>query len=307
MRAKTILTALFLISLVVATWVILQALPQKGDAVAERLPQVEVLVATVPLAAGTLLRAQDVTWQPVARAVEPGEIVRPSEAARAAKPELDEEARAEVYGAALRGAVVPGDPIRRGPLAAGDPIRRGGVARPGDRDFLQIVLSPGARAIAIPVTTGGASTGILYPGDRVDIVLTQKFGDTGAPLTRRSVSETVVENLRVLAINVPDAKAAGGNAFGQTVTLEVTPEQAEKMNVAAELGKLSLTLRSITGKDGIVAASTAGPGKPTGVRPTWAGDVSPALGGAMPDKVLTAQRPPVEIIRGKGVETRKTE
>ena len=243
----------------------------------------------------------------VSIAVEPGEIVRPSEAARAAKPELDEEARAEVYGAALRGAVVPGDPIRRGPLAAGDPIRRGGVARPGDRDFLQIVLSPGARAIAIPVTTGGASTGILYPGDRVDIVLTQKFGDTGAPLTRRSVSETVVENLRVLAINVPDAKAAGGNAFGQTVTLEVTPEQAEKMNVAAELGKLSLTLRSITTAEGVLATSTAGPGKATGVRPTWAGDVSPALGGAMPDKVLTAQRPPVEIIRGKGVETRKTE
>ncbi len=306
MRAKTILTALFLISLVVATWVVLQALPQKGDASAERLPTVEVLVATVPLSAGTLLRAQDVTWQPVARALEPGEIVRPSEAARATKPELDEEARAEVYGAALRGAVVPGDPIRRGPLAAGDPIRRGGVARPGDRDFLQIVLSPGARAIAIPVTTGGASTGLLYPGDRVDIVLTQKFGDTGAPLTRRSVSETVVENLRVLAINVPDAKTAGGS-FGHTVTLEVTPEQAEKMNVAAELGKLSLTLRSITTLEGVVTTSTAGPGKATGVRPTWAGDVSPALGGAMPDKVLTVQRPPVDIIRGKGVETRKTE
>jgi len=305
MRAKTILTALFLISLVVATWVVLQALP-KGDASAERLPQVEVLVATVPLSAGTLLRAQDVTWQPVARALEPGEIVRPSEAARATKPELDEEARAEVYGAALRGAVVPGDPIRRGPLAAGEPIRRGGVARPGDRDFLQIVLSPGARAIAIPVATGGASTGILYPGDRVDIVLTQKFGDTGAPLTRRSVSETVVENLRVLAINVPDAKTAGGS-FGHTVTLEVTPEQAEKMNVAAELGKLSLTLRSITTLEGVVTTSTAGPGKATGVRPTWAGDVSPALGGAMPDKVLTVQRPPVDIIRGKGVETRKTE
>ena len=305
MRAKTILTALFLISLVVATWVVLQALP-KGDASAERLPQVEILVATVPLSAGTLLRAQDVTWQPVARALEPGEIVRPSEAARATKPELDEEARAEVYGAALRGAVVPGDPIRRGPLAAGDPIRRGGVARPGDRDFLQIVLSPGARAIAIPVITGGASSGLLYPGDRVDIVLTQKFGDTGAPLTRRSVSETVVENLRVLAINVPDAKTAGGS-FGHTVTLEVTPEQAEKMNVATELGKLWLTLRSVTTAEGVLATSTAGPGKATGVRPTWAGDVSPALGGAMPDKVLTVQRPPVDIIRGKGVETRKTE
>ena len=306
-RAKTILTALFMISLAVAAWVVLQALPQKGDASADALPQIEILVATVPLSAGTLLRAQDVTWQPIARATQPGEIVRPAAAARDAKPGLDEEARAEIYGAALRGAVVPGDPIRRGPLAAGDPIRRGGVVKPGDRDFLQVVLSPGARAIAIPVATGGASTGILYPGDRVDIVLTQKFGESGAPLTRRSVSETVVENLRVLAINVPDAKAAGGNAFGTTVTLEVTPEQAEKMNVAAELGKLSLTLRSITTAEGGVTTSTAGPGKATGVKPTWAGDVSPALGGAMPDKVLTAQRPPVEIIRGKGVETRKTE
>src|SRR6266404_7274317 len=294
MRAKTILTALFLISLVVATWVVLQALP-KGDASAERLPQVEVLVATVPLSAGTLLRAQDVTWQPVARTPEPGEIVRPSEAARAAKPELDEEARAEVYGAALRGAVVPGDPIRRGPLAAGEPIRRGGVARPGDRDFLQIVLSPGARAIAIPVATGGASTGILYPGDRVDIILTQTFKND-PPLARRSVGETVVENLRVLAIDSPDSKPSGpGNSFGRTVTLEVTPEQAETINVATELGKLSLTLRSITTTDAVATASTAPLVKGRGIKPIWAEDVSPALGDAMPpDKVVAISQPPVE-------------
>jgi pilus assembly protein CpaB len=124
-----------------------------------------------------------VTWQAIARDAEPGEIVRPSAAARAAKPEVDEEARAEVFGAALRGVVVPGDPIRRA-----------GIVKPGDRYFLQVVLSPGARTISIPVATGGASTGLLYPGDRVDVVLTQKFTDSGAPLTRRSVSETVVEN-----------------------------------------------------------------------------------------------------------------
>src|SRR6266404_4948972 len=295
MRAKTILTALFLISLVVATWVVLQALPQKGDASAERLPQVEILVATVPLSAGTLLRAQDVTWQPVARAPEPGEIVRPSEAARSAKPELDEDARAEVYGAALRGAVVPGDPIRRGPLAAGDPIRRGGVVRPGDRDFLQIVLSPGARAIAIPVAMGGATTGILYPGDRADVILTPTFKNDPPP-TRRSVGETVVENLRVLAIDSLDAKPSGpGNSFGRTVTLEVTPEQAETINVATELGKLSLTLRSITTTDAVATASTAPLVKGRGIKPIWAEDVSPALGDAMPpDKVVAISQPPVE-------------
>jgi pilus assembly protein CpaB len=295
MRAKTILTVLFLISLGVAAVVLLRALPQ-SDAALEAGGD-EILVTTGPLAAGTLLRVHDVAWQPIAGTPEKGAMVRPSAAAREARPEVDEEARTVVYGAALRG-----------PIAVGEPIRRKAIVNPGDRDFLQVVLSPGARAIAIPVSTGGASTGLLYPGDRVDVILTQRFNDT-AKLTRRSVSETVVENLRVLVIDALDAKMAAGNTFGRTVTLEVMPDQAEKISVAAELGKLSLTLRSVNGTDGIAAASTTGPGKATGIKPTWAGDVSPALGGAMPpERVLTAERPPVDIIRGsRGAESIKTE
>src|SRR5208282_2067031 len=285
----------FLISLVVAATVLLRALPQLVAAAPGPLAPDEILVATMPLAAGTLLRAHDVTWQTIARPPERGEIVRPSAAVREAKPEADEEARAEVYGAALRRAVSPGDPIRRG-----------AVVKPGDRDFLQVVLSPGARAIAIPVATGGASTGFLFPGDRVDVILTQKFTDAKAPLTRRSVSETVVENLRVLVIDAVDAKMATGNTFGRTVTLEVTPDQAEKINVATELGKLSLTLRSVSGADGVAAAAAPGPGKATGIKPTWAGDVSPALGDAMPERVIPAERPSVEVIRGnRGAESVK--
>jgi pilus assembly protein CpaB len=295
MRAKTILTVLFLISLAVAVIVILRAMPTQGDANAN-IPKEEILVATVPLTAGTLLRAQDVTWQVVARPVEPGEIVRPSDAARQTKPEIDEETRAVIYGAAMRPAH---------DTAAGEPIRRGSIVRPGDRDFLQVVLTPGARAIAIPVATGGASTGLLFPGDRVDVILTQNFKGEGASITRRSVSETVVENLRVLAIDALDVK--GGGNFGRTVTIEVTPEQAEKINVATELGKLSLTLRSVSGPDGLPATSTAGPGKGTGVKPTWAGDVSPALGGAMPEKAIVVQQPPVEVVRGAKREAVKTE
>ena len=293
MRAKTILTVLFLISLAVAVIVILRAMPGQVDA-NTNTPKEEILVATVPLAAGTLLRAQDVSWQGVARPVEPGEIIRPSEAARQIKPELDEGTRAEVYGAAVR-------PARD--IAAGEPIRRGNIVKPGDRDFLQVVLTPGARAIAIPVATGGASTGLLFPGDRVDVILTQNFKGESAVITRRSVSETVVENLRVLAIDTPDAKAPPGS-FGRTVTLEVTPRQAEKINVATELGKLSLTLRSVVGPDGALAA---GPGPSTGVKPTWAGDVSPALGGAMPEKTITVQQPPVEVVRGSKREAVKAE
>ena len=296
MRAKTILAVLFLISLAVAAVVILRAIPSQVDANVNA-PKEAILVATVPLAAGTLLRAQDVRWQSVTRPVESGEILRPSEAARQIKPELDEGTRAEVYGAAVR-------PARN--IAAGESIRRGNIVKPGERDFLQVVLTPGARAIAIPVATGGASTGLLFPGDRVDVILTQNFKGESTVITRRSVSETVVENLRVLAIDTPDAKAPSGS-FGRTVTLEVTPQQAEKINVATELGKLSLTLRSVVGADGVLAASTAGPGPSTGVKPTWAGDVSPALGGAMPEKTITVQQPPVEVVRGSKREAVKAE
>jgi pilus assembly protein CpaB len=149
------------------------------------------------------------------------------------------------------------------------------------------------------VTTSGASTGLVYPGDRVDVILTQAFKND-PPLTRRSVSETIVENLRVLAIDAPDTKPSGtGNSFGRTVTLEVTPEQAERINVATELGKLSLTLRNISGGELSIAGLPQDPAKPPGIRPIWAGDVSPALGDAMAaNKSAGPERPVVEVIHG---------
>jgi len=268
MPAKTILTVLFLTSLGVAVIVFLRALPQPVNA--DIVPaKDEILVATATLPPGTLLRARDVVWRPTAGKPEPGQILRPLGGANNANAELDQQTRGDVYGAALRVGVT-----------AGDPIRRGTIVKPGDRDFLEVVLSPGARAIAIPVATGGASTGLLYPGDRVDVILTQTFKND-PPLVRRSVSETVVESLRVLAVDTPDPKSPGANnGFGRTVTLETTPEQVEKINVATELGKLSLALRSLYVASGAAWAATSAFPRTAGVKPTWAGDVSPALGDA---------------------------
>lgn len=304
MRGKTVLILLFFVSVVVAAIAFVQTMP-KGTATA---PKEQILVTTMPLPAGTLLRAQDVTWQGVSE-TESGETVRPSAAALEAKPGLDDETQASVYGAVLRNA-----------LAAGEPIRRGSYVKPGERDFLQVVLSPGARAIAIPLSTGGASTGLLQPGDRVDVILTQNFKNDSAqdlkntPLTRRSVGETIVENLRVLAIDAPDTKPNGGVAvnpangnFGRTVTLEVTPDQVEQINVAAELGKLSVALRSVTSPQigSPTLASTApfdNTDKVEHVKPKWAGDVSPALYGAALEKPVALTPPTIQVFHGAGKE-----
>jgi pilus assembly protein CpaB len=307
MRAKTLLTVLFFISLALGAIAFMQVMSQKGAATE---PKEQILAASVGLPAGTLLRAQDVAWLPV-KDTEMDQIVRPTTAQVDANPNAVEETMAGVYGAVLRH-----------PLAAGEPIRKGAFVKPGDRDFLQVVLSPGERAIAIPVSTGGASTGLLQPGDRVDVVLTQNFKNDTAqdlkntPLTRRSVSETVVENLRVLAIDAPDTKPTGtvaanpanGN-FGRTVTLEVTPDQVEQINVAAELGKLSVALRSVTGPSTGSTLAAASPIDPVEhIKPKWAGDVSPALYAAPQEKPVALTPPPVQVFHGTvRSETVKTE
>jgi pilus assembly protein CpaB len=293
MRAKTLLTILFIVSVIVAGIALVQTMAQKSAATT---PKEQILAATMPLPVGTLLRAQDVTWQPVSE-TESDQIVRPNASALSEKPDAVEETMATVYGAVLRH-----------PLNAGAPIRRGDIVKPGDRDFLQIVLTPGSRAIAIPVATSGASTGLLTPGDRVDVILTQNFKNDGStdlkntPLTRRSVSETVVQNLRVLAIDAPDPKQMNANPangnFGRTVTLEVTADQAELIQVSAELGKLSLTLRSVAGPGTSEATRVAAVTEPDHVKPKWAGDASPALTGAMVEKPVAVTPLPVQVLHG---------
>src|ERR1700757_2700171 len=213
MPAKTILTILFVISLGVVVLLGLRALPQRSGT--DTGPASEILIAAKGMPHGTFLRAEDVSWQPLVGVAKPDQLVHWASTASSSNVEREQQMRAEVYGAALRTSV-----------EAGEPISRSAIVKPEDRDFLQVVLLPAARAIAIPVATGGASTGLLSPGDRVDVILTQNFKNDSAgdlrntPVTRRSVSETVVDNLRVLAIDAPDPKAtanpANGN-FGRTV------------------------------------------------------------------------------------------
>src|SRR3954467_6776779 len=133
-------------------------------------------------------------------------------------------------------------------IAAGQPVTRGSLVGPQDRGFLAAALGPGMRAITVPVNASTGVAGFVFPGDHVDMVLTQQVegGGDGPSL---KVSETIVRNLRVLATDqrITD-KDKDGKIEVKTfanVTLEVTPKIAEKIAVAQSLGTLSLSLRSI--------------------------------------------------------------
>lgn len=206
------------------------AAPQAGAAaVAPTGPK--VLVAQRALPVGTIITADSVSYQDW-----PKELV---------KDAYYIEGEADMQK--LLGTVV------RYPITAGQPITQGGLVAPGDRGFLAAALAPGMRAVTIPVSAKTGVGGFVFPGDRVDLVLTQQVTGTdgGQPLR---ASETILRNMRVLATDqATDNEVVDGktvvHAFS-TVTLEVTPRIAEKVAVAQELGTISLSLRSISDNQG---------------------------------------------------------
>jgi pilus assembly protein CpaB len=188
----------------------------------------KVLVAKKALPVGTIVDADSFTFQPW-----PKELMQ-SVYYVEGQPDGDPKK--------LLGTVV------RYPITAGQPATRGSLVGPQDRGFLAAALGPGMRAITVPVNVTSGVAGFVFPGDHVDMVLTQSVdgGGSGPPL---KVSETIIRNLRVLAT---DQRITDKDDDGKTlvrvfanVTFEVTPRIAEKVAVAQSLGSLSLTLRSI--------------------------------------------------------------
>jgi pilus assembly protein CpaB len=188
----------------------------------------KVLVARKALPVGTIIDAESLAFQ-----AWPKELVQNAYYTEGA-PDADMTK--------LLGTVV------RNPVTAGQPLTRGALVGPNDRGFLAAALGPGMRAITVPVSNTSGVAGFIFPGDRVDMVLTQNVagGGDGPPL---KVSETIIRNLRVLATDQRiDSKDEEGKTVVKTfstVTLEVTPRIAEKITVAQSVGSLSLALRSI--------------------------------------------------------------
>src|SRR3712207_3367506 len=235
--------------------------------------KVAMLVAARPLSAGTLVKDEDF----VVREVLPGTVPEGAQL-------QSEEARTELRGALLRRY-----------LDAGATIVSGDVLRPRDRGFLAAVLRPGHRAIAVGVNAIIGAAGLIWPGDQVDLILTQEMVAASAPASRRVVGETVLNNVRVIAVDQHFTQGAsaglmstGGNNqrdVARTVTLEVQPDQAERVAVAERLGQLSLTVRSMEQSEDQAPSDAA----PTSI---FGADVSPALsrsGSALGSRIRVIQ------------------
>ncbi|MBJ7222678.1 MULTISPECIES: Flp pilus assembly protein CpaB [unclassified Brenneria] len=234
--------------------------PPVPQQVAVKAPeQIAVLVAAKDLHPGDFLDSSSLRWQVTAEPV-----------SRTFNFIRGKDSQTLLLGATLRESIT-----------AGTPLTSNVVVKPNEPGFVAAVLRKGMRAISIPTNAVASNSGLVAAGDRVDIILSLRRdeqpepqtggGQTAAPLL---ASQTIVRDLRVLALNnqtdtdvrprqdvvqEDDAETTASNrsrtaAVGnrprsvsyQTVTVEVTSEQAEILAVAKEVGMLHLALRSST-------------------------------------------------------------
>ncbi|GAN78623.1 Flp pilus assembly protein CpaB [Acidocella aminolytica] len=218
-------------------------------------PTEQILVAAAPLSGGALIQPNNISTSTVLVAKVPADAIQDTP-----------QNRTSITGAMVKSS-----------LAQGAVITNASIIRPGDHGFLAAVLSPGMRAVTVAVDNVTGADGLIWPGDRVDVLLTQNI--SGAPESKSIAAEVVLSNVRVIATGTELIKSPGNNGnnnnqSASTVTLEVTQEQAARCLVAVNLGKLSLIVHSAQSLQAKV--STAPP------PPVWAGQVSPALSATQP-------------------------
>ena len=227
------------------------ATPAKPAVVeAPKEASVTLLVANHLLHAGQLLRPADLSTRSMpSSAVPPGAV----------RDQASE--RSNLVGALLR-VTLPADGL----------VLSQDLVEPGDHSYLAAVLLPGERAISIGVDAVSGVAGLIWPGDHVDVILTEAFDDPSMPSGHRLAAVTVQRGLRVIATDqdlVRGEQPASSGVGERTITLEASPQQAERVSVASRLGRLSLSVcstESCTDQQNVPSL-------------TWGSDVSPALAG----------------------------
>ncbi len=191
------------------------------------LATVDILVAKNDLSRGQVIGEGDIDWQTWPAASANASFVKRTE-----RP----DAIHQFVGA-----------IARESVASGEPIRDPSVVFAKGSGFLAATLPKGMRAVSMEVSAENGAGGFILPDDHVDVVLTRHDRmQTAGGASDKIVSESILRNVRVLAIDQAVEEKAGQKVVvGKTATLELTPDQAETLQMARQQGSLSLALRSL--------------------------------------------------------------
>jgi len=227
----------FLIAVLVALMVqiLLSGDQSEQPVVVKEEPKVQIIVAAKKLPVGVKLGEKDVKWQAWPEgAVFDGALVR---------KENDKIPKELLQGTLKR------------EIADGQPVTLADVVNKDEKSVMSALLSEGMRAVSIDVDAASMVAGFIGPGDHVDVILTYKMSidyegedspdieNTINQTISRSASETVLQNIKVLAVDQAPAREKDGAKLGRTVTLEVDMRGAEVLALGSEMGEMRLALR----------------------------------------------------------------
>ena len=209
-------------------------------------PMAQVLVAKTDLPIGRRITASDLTWQPW-----PVDALNANFITDGAAPAPEVKGAEKVVKKASKAAteIVMGEgPIQafegalvKEPLLANEPVTARKVVRAGQTGYMAVVLQPGMRAIAIPVTAETGAGGFILPGDRVDVLQARAAEGGGKGFT----TELLMSNLRVLAIDqTTNPNEDAKTVVGAVATLEVPAQDSEVLARGKAQGEMILALRS---------------------------------------------------------------
>jgi pilus assembly protein CpaB len=191
-----------------------------------QLATVDVLVAKSDIGLGQSVKPEDLQWQTWPTATASSTLIR-----RTDRP----NATTEIIGQ-----------IARAPFISGEPIREQKLVKADGSGFMAAILPTGMRAVSTEITPETGAGGFILPNDRIDVILSKHEKNPDRQGAETVQSETVLTNIRVLAIDqAPKEKEGQNSVVGRTVTLELKPEQAETLARVRQSGTLSLALRSI--------------------------------------------------------------
>lgn len=210
--------------------------PKPGEPTEQQVQLTKILVAGKPLSEGVVVGAEDLVWQ--------------SWPMSALNATYIKEGTVTIDN--LVGSVV------RHSLDQGEPVIMTDIVKPGEKGLLAAVVAPGKRALSIEVKPSSISSGLIIPGDYVDVIFSKTTsGEAGVG----SESRTIVKNVKVLAMDVEmtSTKKAPG-VPPRVATLEVTPAEAELIEASSREGTLSLSLQGLD-KTEAVQTETESPSK----------------------------------------------
>ena len=191
-----------------------------------QMQTVDILVAKSDIGLGQSVKPDDLQWQAWPAATASGSFISRASKADAIK---------EITGS-----------IARSPFIAGEPIRDQKLVKADGSGFMAAILPQGYRAVSTEISPETGAGGFILPNDRVDVLLTKRDKNPDGKGADVPVSEVILSNIRVLAIDQAPKEKEGSSALvGRTVTLELKPEQTETLARSRQSGTLSLALRSI--------------------------------------------------------------